>query len=358
MNKEQMSKFIGDTSITIVDAMAKIDVNAKGILFIEDNAGALSGCITDGDIRRWILRAGDIKDNVCRAMTTSPKYLYQEERFKAENTMKSEVITALPILDREKRIIDIILLDEISRHKTEKKKKDLSGAPVVIMAGGKGTRLYPYTRILPKPLIPIGETPIVERIINCFTEYGISKYYLTVNYKKNIIKSYFADIAPAYEINYVEEPKPLGTCGSIKLIDKRFSRPLFVTNCDALIAADYGDIYEYHSKSGNSITMVSALKNIAVPYGVIHSGDNGEVLHIEEKPKLSYFINTGMYVINPGTIDKIPKDMTFHMTDLVEAVMADGEKVGMYPVSEDSFLDMGEISEMKRMEEKLNIVSD
>lgn len=358
MNKTRMQKFVGDASMTIVDAMAKIDVNSKGILFITDGADTLSGCVTDGDIRRWILGAGDIHACVCSAMNTSPQYLYAEERIKAEDVMRRKVITALPVLDRKGHIVDIILSDEVSDVLPEERKKDLSGIPVVIMAGGKGTRLYPYTKILPKPLIPIGETPIVERIINCFSEYGISKYYMTVNYKKSVIKSYFHDADPAYEIDYVEEPKPLGTCGSIKLISEKFEKPLFVANCDSLIMADYGDIYDYHTDSGNSVTIVSALKNIAVPYGVIHSGDNGEVLRIEEKPKLSYFINTGMYVINPDAIDKIPADQMFHMTDLIEAVMAAGEKVGMYPISEDSFLDMGEISEMKRMEEKLNIVSD
>lgn len=358
MNKERMTKFIGNTSMTIVDAMTQIDVNAKGILFIEDSAGKLSGCITDGDIRRWIIRTGDINACVSEAMTLSPRFLCYEERAKAKSVMKREVITALPILNDQGHIIDIVFLNESTEKQTEKKKANLSGIPVVIMAGGKGTRLYPYTKILPKPLIPIGETPIVERIINSFTEYNISKYYLTVNYKKNVIKLYFADVNPAYEIKYVEETQPLGTCGSIKLIDEKFDKPLFVANCDALIMADYGDIYEYHIKSGNTVTMVSALKNIAVPYGVIHSGDNGEILSLDEKPMLSYFINTGMYVINPDTIDRIPENKMFHMTDLVEAVMAAGEKVGMYPVSEDSFLDMGEMGEMKRMEEKLNIVSD
>jgi len=173
-----------------------------------------------------------------------------------------------------------------------------------------------------------------------------------------MIKSYFSDLNPEYVIDYVEEIKPLGTGGSIKLIHDNFDKPIFVTNCDALILVDYGDVYHYHIQSGNEITMVSALKNITVPYGVLHSGKNGELISMEEKPKLSYFINTGMYVINPETIELIPDDTLFHMTHLVETVMEKGGKVGIYPVSENSFLDMGEFSEMKRMEEKLNIVSN
>lgn len=358
MDRDCLPAFIGDISMTIVDAMAKIDSNSRGIVFIVDERDSLCGCITDGDIRRWILKAGDIHETVCCAMTHSPKYLFCEERAKANGVMVKNFITALPILDHNRHIIDIILFREGSNYSVPKKKKDLSDVPVVIMAGGKGTRLYPYTKVLPKPLIPIGDTPIVERIINCFTEYNILQYYMTVNYKKGMIKSYFEGLEALYRIKYIEEAKPLGTSGSIKLITDKLEKPLFVTNCDALILADYGDVYSYHINSGNAVTMVSALKNIIVPYGVIHAGDNGEIQSIDEKPKLSYFINTGMYVIDPDIIELIPDDTIFHMTDLVEEVMKKGGRVGMYPISEDSFLDMGEFGEMERMEEKLNIASE
>ena len=236
--------------------------------------------------------------------------------------------------------------------------KTVREVPVVVMAGGKGTRLYPYTKILPKPLIPIGDIPIMERIIDKFVEYGVADFYATVNYKKSMIKSYFADLAKEYSIQYVEEDKPLGTAGSLRLIDTEFECPIIVTNCDILIHADYADIYKYHKESGNAITIVSALKNIVVPYGVIHSKENGTVISMEEKPKLSYFVNTGMYVLNPDLLQKIPEDTFFHMTDLTDLLIQEGKQVGMYPISEDSFLDMGEFEEMRRMEKKLNLKSE
>lgn len=358
MNKERLMKFIGNTTMTIVDVMEKIDLNAKGILFIVEKDERLAGCVTDGDIRRWLLKTGDLQASVVDVMKKKPKFLFLEERSLAKDLFYRESISALPLLNKKGQVVDIVLLAEIADNNCQKERTNLSGVPVVIMAGGKGTRLYPYTKILPKPLIPIGETPIVERIIDCFCEYGVNQYYMTVNYKKGMIKSYFSDLKPEYSITYVEEKKPLGTGGSIKLIEENFDKPLFVVNCDALIRTDYGELYEFHKKSGNDITMVSALKNIVVPYGVLHSKENGELVNIEEKPKLSYFINTGMYIINPEIIEKIPDDTMYHMTHLVDAVMKDGGKVGIYPVSEDSFLDMGEFNEMRRMEEKLNIVSE
>lgn len=353
MEVERLNSFIGNESLSIVDAMGKIDENSKGILFIVNENKRLIGSVTDGDIRRWLMNSGELSASVVSAMNKMPKSLGIAETQDATRVMKEKSITAIPLLTNDGEIADIVLLDE----GFQEKKGDLSSVSVVVMAGGKGTRLYPYTKILPKPLVPIGDTPIVERIINYYTDFGIKSFYMTVNYKKAMIRSFFDEVEKNYTIKYVEENKPLGTCGSVKLITDKFDCPLFITNCDALILADYYDIYQYHLKSGNDITMVSALKNFQVPYGVIHTGYNGILESIEEKPQLSYFINTGMYIINPDTIQLIPDDTMFHMTHLVEIVMKQGGKVGTYPVSEDSFLDMGELDEMKRMEEKLHIDS-
>ena len=184
-------------------------------------------------------------------------------------------------------------------------------------------------------------------------EYGVSEYYIAVNYKKGMIKSYFAEQKPAYHITYIEEDRPLGTAGAIKLMAGKLKETFLVTKCDILIKADYADIFRYHKESGNLLTIVSALKNVVVPYGVLHSGEQGLVTSMEEKPRLSYFVNTGMYLLEPELIEKIPGYTMFHMTDLAELLMKEGLQVGMYPVSEDSFLDMGEFEEMRRMEHKL-----
>ncbi len=358
MTSDQLKTFLGINTLNIVEAMQRIDTNAHGILFIIDEEDRLLGTITDGDIRRWIIKTGKLDVQVSEFMNQNPKIIYRKEAKQAQEFMKKTQVKALPVLDSKGKIIDIVLEDTKEEIEIGTDTNTLSQVPVVIMAGGKGTRLYPYTKILPKPLIPIGDIPIMERIIDKFLDYGVTDFYATVNYRKSMIKSYFADLAIDYSIKYVEEDKPLGTAGSLCLIKNGFDRPFIVTNCDILIHADYADIYKYHVESGNALTIVSALKNIVVPYGVIHSKENGTITSMEEKPKLSYFVNTGMYILNPELLKKIPRDTFFHMTDLTDELLKEGKQVGMYPISEDSFLDMGEFEEMRRMEKKLNLKSE
>ena len=354
MPELRLEDFLCNEDISIVEAMQRISQNQHGILFVVDEEKHLHGSLTDGDIRRWLVKTGDLKAKISKVMFKSPTYILESDNEKASEIMKRKTITALPVLSIDKTVIYILFASEKSAI-NKKSSHNLKGVPVIIMAGGKGTRLYPYTKILPKPLIPIGDVPIIERIINSFCEYNVNNFYIPVNYKKGMIKSYFNDLAPNYSITYIEEDKPLGTAGSLKLINRNFDCPVIVTNCDILIDADYADIYKYHRESGNKLTIVSALKKITVPYGVLNTGKNGVIKSMEEKPSLSYFVNTGMYILEPDILSRIPDDTFFHMTDLADLLMKNQQQVGMYPVSEEAFLDMGELEEMSRMEEKLSI---
>lgn len=354
---DEHKKYCVGKDISVVDAMRMIDKGAKGILFVIDAESRLIGCVTDGDIRRWLIKTADFSAPISRFMNIAPKSLKHLQRKQARQFMIECSITAVPIVDEKRKILNIVYLNEPIGN-CKQHNNALTETPVVIMAGGKGTRLYPYTKILPKPLIPIGDIPILERIINRFTEAGATNFYISVNYKRNMIKSYFEEVERNYKITYVDEDIPLGTCGSIKLIEERFMTPFIVTNCDTLIDVDFPELMAYHRSSANAVTVVAALKNTVIPYGVFEVGQNGTIDSIKEKPVVSSLINTGMYVVNPELIDLIPEGVMFHMPDLLEMIRQQNLKIGLFPVSEDAFLDMGEFAEMKRMEEKLDLVKD
>lgn len=225
--ESKLSLYVAKSEITVVEAMQKIDKGTKGILFITDEQDSLIGCVTDGDIRRWLIKTADLTATANSFMHKNPKFIFKADDVDIQKFLVQNSISALPILDVDKRILNIVFRNDKSITSKFDKNKKLKDVSVVIMAGGKGTRLYPYTKILPKPLIPIGEVPIMERIVNRFVAYGAKDFFFTVNYKKAMIKSYFDDLNPQYSITYVEENKPLGTGGSLKLIKKTFAKPIF-----------------------------------------------------------------------------------------------------------------------------------
>lgn len=354
MNISEIAGYIADENLSIIDAMKQIDKNTAGLVYVTDSEGKLTGCLTDGNVRRWIIRNGNADGLVSEAMNREPHFIYEDQRDSAVSLMKDWKLYSVAVINSDNRIVDVIFDRSILQTMTLPGSGSITDTPVIIMAGGKGTRLYPYTKILPKPLIPIGEVPIIERILDRFNRYGIKRFWISVNYKKEMIKSYFAELAPDYQVNYVEEDMPLGTAGSIGLIKEAFDRPIIISNCDSLIDADYSDIIRFHNSNNNDMTIISSMKNISIPYGVLHSEKEGIITAMEEKPRLSYFVNTGMYVINPEFIHWIPKDQVFHMTQLADMLIRKGKRVGMYPVGEDAFLDMGEFEEMRKMEERIN----
>lgn len=335
-------------NLYLVDALKCIEKNTRGILFLTDEEDRVCGSLSDGDIRRWIITTGELNTRIEKIAYKQTRCLNAVKANQAQELMRKYGFTAVPIIDDNRRLIDIIFSDG---SKVQYHKDALKNTPVIIMAGGIGSRLYPYTKILPKPLIPIGDVPIIERIMDKFSIYGVENFYLIVNYKKEMIRSYFLDRKKSYQINYIDEDVPRGTAGGIFLIRDQFERDVIVTNCDILINEEYDKILSFHKKSGNAMTIVSSLKNTTLPYGVIKTGEEGRVSAIEEKPRFTNLINTGMYIVNAKCFRLIPPNGIYHMTDLARELIFGNNKVGIYPVSEELFLDMGEFEEMKRMEE-------
>ncbi len=350
---EEINHFIVDTSKSLLDSMKIMDENARGILYVVDEAGALVGSVTDGDIRRWIIKTGDTSACVKDFMHKGTHYIFEGSNEESTLIMKEYMITSIPVLNKNHNIVDVIFEGKDQKLMLYKNSR-LNETPVVIMAGGKGTRLYPYTKILPKPLIPIGDIPILERIMMKFEAFGKREFYISVNYKKEMIKSYFSENLERFSIRYIEEPVALGTAGSLKLINDNLTKPIIVTNCDSIIETDYSELVRYHKNSKNVMTIVSSIKNTIIQYGVLHTKEDGVVTEMEEKPHLTHLINTGMYVINPECIEYIPGNKMFHMTELAEKLIEDNKQVGVYPISENSFLDMGQFEEMKKMEDRIN----
>lgn len=342
-----------ESNSSIINVVELLDKTSKRIILIVEEDGKLLGIVSDGDIRRWILKNGDLMAPVSKIMNTNPIAVKDNTRYTAYEVMKKKLISAIPVLDDSGVVIDVVFWSDHSDERI--RKYNQLDVPVVIMAGGKGKRLYPYTKILPKPLVPIGDMPIVERIINRFIKYGASEFIMTVNYKKNMIMSYFADIDREYKLSFVEESFPMGTGGSLSLVKDRMNSTFILTNCDILIDADYAEVMDFHKNSRNKITILTSLKTFTIPYGVVRIDTSGEVTEMFEKPKHNYLINTGVYIVEPDVLKYIPDNSFFHFTELIDKCMELNIQVGTYPVSEKSWHDMGQIDEMQRMLNLLDV---
>ncbi len=344
----KIKDFFIDENEKIIRAMEYLGKLALKVLFIEKD-GKLAASLTDGDIRRWILGGGSLKESVKNIANYSPKYLVRATREAALGFIKEKSIEAVPIVDEELRVIDIVFWNE----KSVPVWKNTLNIPVVIMAGGQGKRLYPYTKILPKPLIPIGELPIAEIVIDRFREYGIYDFYLILNHKKNMIKAYFNEIERDYSIKYIDEPEPLGTGGGVRLLKGKLSEAFILTNCDILINEDMSKIYKFHKENKNLITIICSLKTFKIPYGVVNIGEGGGLLSFSEKPELSFFTNTGCYIVEPEVMGKIPENLRIDFPEIIERLKAEGENIGIFPISENAWLDMGELEELEKMRNTL-----
>lgn len=344
-----LSDFLLQFDSTIKEAMQQIDKNTKGIVYVLQSE-KLIGVITDGDVRRFLLNNGDLSENVTKIMNKAPIVLDLEHEKEAHFLMEQKKIRSLPILNEQKQIVKIYFSDD----KVELQKEVLD-IPVVIMAGGKGTRLYPYTQILPKPLIPIGDKTITEHIMDRFMEYGCDKFTMIVNYKKHFIKSYFDDNEKNLNVTFEEEKEFLGTGGGLKLLDRKIDSTFFMTNCDILIEEDYSKILKYHREHNNIVTMVCAVKKMVIPYGTVELSQDDRVIGLKEKPEFSFITNTGFYILEPEFVKMIPENTFIHITDIIEQCINEGRNVGVYKISEDRWLDMGQMEELERMKEKLNV---
>jgi len=352
MTKSEFEKLTVTPDISIRDALKRIGDGALKILFVTDENQSLIGSLTDGDIRRRVLQNGSLQESISECFNLKPFTVEKgisKERIR--KFMLEKTLEVIPEVDEQKRLINVHHWDEIFDEEMKIERK--LSIPVVIMAGGKGERLGPFTKILPKPLIPIGETPIIEKIMDKFARFGVGHFYFTLNYKGSMVKTYFDSIEKSGRIDYIWEEEFLGTAGSLKLLPQDISQIFIVSNCDIIVDSDYVDLVDFHQRNENVLTVVGAMQHHRIPYGVIHFQRDGKIDDIQEKPEFDFTVNTGVYVLNREVISHIPDNQHFDMTDLIKRLLKENQNVGVYPINQKSYIDIGQLEEYKKYTEKL-----
>lgn len=343
-----MENYLVSVNTDIREVLKKLESLSQKIVYVTDSDQRVIGSITDGDIRRYAVKNGNVNGTAKDCMHT-PCYVCHSPKEGIRKIHEYQIVN-IPLVNDTGKILDIITPETVQ--KVTPVNNEFRDIKVVMMAGGKGERLYPFTSVLPKPLIPISGIPIAERILMRFKEAGLSSFVLSLNYKKNLIKTYFDDAMNDCNFEYVEETEPLGTGGSLRLMKDILPETFIVINCDMLIDVDLNELLTFHKEHNAMLTIVAAKKSMEIPYGVLHlEGD--EVSSMEEKPTIETCINTGMYVVSKEAFDIFPKAPKFHMTDLCEEAVKQHRKICAFTIGNDDYMDMGVFSELKNMSEKV-----
>lgn len=336
-------------SDSVSSALKKMNDLDKKLLIVY-NKNEFTGLLSIGDIQRAIIKNINLKTPVKAILRKNIRVARESEPFE---TIKKEMfefrIECMPVVNEKGELTDVYFWEEVfgSEKISESRKFDI---PVIIMAGGRGERLKPITNVLPKPLIPITDKTIIEEIMDCFINAGCNKFYISLNYKAEMIKYYLDNLEnKKYNITFFQEKLPLGTAGSLQLLDNKINTPFFVSNCDILIEQNLYDIYEYHTENKYEMTIVAAVKNYSIPYGTLTTGENGCLIDFTEKPDFTFKINSGVYLLEPHLLNEIPHDKFFHITDLIEIIQKRKGKIGVFPISDNSWKDIGEPSELLRL---------
>jgi len=339
-------------NIKISKALSVLDKIDEKCLIIVDKKNCFYGTLTDGDIRRGFLKnlktSSTIKDCVHR----NSKFFYKNKYsiLALKKIFKLGEIKAIPILTKSNKVYKIIYNNTLTKHKEKNKNNNI---PVVIIAGGQGKRLQPFTSVLPKPLIPINGKPTIEQIILNFEFYGFKKFIVSLNHKSKIIKYYFND--KKYNIKYLDENKPTGTAGSLKRLYNRKESLFIISNCDILSQFNFNNLIEFHNNNNNNFTTVTSDKKYEIQYATINSDKSGLVNKISEKPVYNFTINVGIYLIDKKCIKLMPNKEPYDMNQFIELLIKKNLRVGAYPISENDWSDVGKWEEYKDSISKLSI---
>lgn len=342
-----MTHLLIPVSMSIRDAMEQLDLGAKGIVFVTDADGRLLDTVTDGDVRRAILASLDLNLPVRRLLDVKDRSQLPTPvstplgtpEIELLHTMNVLDVRQIPLVDADGRVVDVALLSDLAKES----EKPLTA---VVMAGGFGTRLRPLTEQMPKPMLPVGDRPLLAHIIGQLREAGIEQLNVTTHYKADAISDHFGD-GQGFGINisYVHEDLPLGTAGALALVEAS-DQPMLVMNGDILTRVDFRAMREFHRQQRADMTVGVRQYDLKVPYGVVET-DGSLVTGLIEKPTISHFVNAGLYLINPDVRTLVPSGRRFDMTDLIHAAIAAGRRVACFPIRE-YWIDIGQMTDYER----------
>lgn len=326
----------------IADAIKVIDDSALQICLVVDDTERLLGTVTDGDIRRALLRGLGLEVPIDAIMKRDPLTAKPKTgREKLLAIMADSMLRQIPLLDADGRVVGLALIDELIRPACGRRN------PVVLMAGGIGSRLMPLTKSAPKPLLSVGDKPLLETILETFVEQNFRRFFISVNYKAHMIRDHFGDGRKwDADIRYLEEDRPLGTAGALRLIPERPDEPMIVMNGDLLTRVNFQHLLDYHRQSAAKATMCVREYDFEVPFGVVEIEDN-RIRSLDEKPVHSFFVNAGIYVLDSEVVDLIPAGETCDMTTLFESLIGEGLPAAAFPIRE-YWLDVGSADQLKQ----------
>ncbi len=343
------------SSASIRDTFKKLDSLDEKYVLVTKHDNKVLGIVTSGDFRRAIWESVSLEDQIETITNKNFVFVSKDSSLREIKKIfkKNPKINHLPVIENGK-VINLIKRKELNQ-KINSSIIDPLNIPVVIMAGGNGTRLDPLTRILPKPLLPVGDKPVIEIIMNRFMEYGINDFIISIREKGKMIKAYFDDYDNSIKIKYLEEDLPLGTIGALSLIDKeKINSPFIVSNCDTIINADYSNILNFHREGNFELTMVVSMQHLQVPFGVCNVDENGGLVRMDEKPEYDFLANTGLYFMEPTILDYIPASTNYDINQLIFSLIKNKRNIGVYPVSKNSWIDVGRINELEKAFNQIN----
>lgn len=314
------------------------------VLIVVDENNLLLGSITDGDIRRFIIQNNKIDEYVFNVMN---RKCYRVEK-KAELTIPMlDAYKVIPVVDNKSKVIDILFAN------SQKEQSILSMVSVVINAGGLGSRLYPYTKAYPKPLVPVNRIPMIDHVISSFLKYGIKNFKFVLNYKKDMIIEYLSSNYSNLNLEFIIEDEPYGTVGGLAQVEG-LSEHFIFSNCDILVEHDLSLMFDLHLKNKHKLTIVSSMLTNTIPYGVLTTDKLGVLDSIHEKPTTNHFVSTGLYIIDRAVLRYIPKNKKMDMDFYIKLLINNNIKVGIYPIEFQQWSDMGNIEGLLKTEIKLS----